>query len=107
MENFDCRFGNFGYILKVYSDKEITTSTTVAYQKAIESAKLGLIKQGDTYITNTLKLNLADAFYALETKEEQISYLERELGALQGSSVSLLLESNDMYGNPFDFESYY
>lgn len=79
----------------------------VAYQKAIESAKLGLILKNDTYITNTLKLNLADEFYALETKEEQISYLERELASLQGSSVSLLLESNDMYGNPFDFESYY
>lgn len=107
LESFDCKTGNYGYILKVYSDKEITTSTQLAYQKAIESAREGLIKENDPYITNTLKLTFPAEFYALETIVAQIAWLDNKLASLSGSCVSLLLESNDMYGNPFDFESFY
>ena len=120
LNSFNCIDGDYGYKLVLHCKEEVVKSKENLYDLAI--AKLTGLYSSDitdeikSYLKNTLNLEINWDKYTSETESGLIIYhvndiikdLEKAKEDLSYAKYELFLASNkDMYGNPYNFESYY
>lgn len=120
LDSFKCISGNYGYKLILHCKEEVVKTEENNYDLAIKKLE-ELINEGkeyfDTDIKNYIEIScniktiswedyyeegynykIADILPILQSQRVELSYARYEL---------FLSSTNDMYGNPYNFESYY
>lgn len=113
LNSFKCTSGNYGLKLILNCEEDNATSLLNAYNIAIEkvNSKSILDEEDFSYIKNSTGINWSDEdwenFQNLSTSDEKVKYLENERNNHVYSRYELFLSSEDMYGNPYNFDTFF
>ena len=114
LDSFKCVDGDYGYKIILKCDEDLLRSEQNNYDKAIEKIqKDGVTDDSMKFVSNTtnIAVNWSD-YYDSDTElydqSAIIEYLQSEQKKLNFKQYELFLSSKqDMYGNPYNFESFY
>ena len=114
LDSFKCIDGDYGYKIILKCDEDLLRSEQNNYDKAIEKIQEdGITDESMKFVSNTtnIAVNWND-YYDSDTKLYDqtaiIEYLKSEQKKLNFKQYELFLSSKqDMYGNPYNFESFY
>lgn len=114
LDSFKCVDGDYGYKIILKCDEDLLRSEQNNYDKAIEKIREdGVNNDSMKFVSNTTNIvvNWSD-YYDSDTKlydqSAIIEYLQSEQKKLNFKQYELFLSSKqDMYGNPYNFESFY
>ena len=114
LDSFKCIDGDYGYKIILKCDEDLLRSEQNNYDKAIEKIQEdGVTDESMKFVSNTTNIvvNWND-YYDSDTKLYDqtaiIEYLQSEQKKLNFKQYELFLSSKqDMYGNPYNFESFY
>ena len=105
LESLNCVYGDYGYKIILGCEEEVLNSDFEAYESAINNIT------NDGYILNTSGIKWTDedwsAFLKLNTTTERENFLREKQKDLNYTEYTIYLSSQDMYGNPYNFESFY
>lgn len=112
LAELDCVQGNYGLCLELGCQKDMNSSELANYNKAIDFINTNgqLVKENTeaiSYIEKTLGIELTEEFWNAENSALQVEYLCSKRDLIYRISYQLFLSSNDMYGDPFNFQSFY
>lgn len=108
LDSFKCIGGDYGYKLILHCEMDVLITDDNKYKISINKANEfeELTDEVKTFITNTAQITID--WNEITTKEKLIEFLENELNKLSYQKMELYLSSvDDMYGNPYNFDSYY
>lgn len=108
LDSFKCIEGEYGYKLFLYCKEEVLKTEENNYDMAITEAKKynTITEELKQYITYSANINLD--WDSIPVYGELIKRLEEGRKNLSYKKYELTLSStNDMYGNPYNFDSYY
>lgn len=114
LDSFKCIDGDYGYKIILKCDEDLLRSEQNNYDKAIEKIQEdGINDDSMKFVSNTtnIAVNWSD-YYDSDTElydqSAIIEYLQSEQKKLNFKQYELFLSSKqDMYGNPYNFESFY
>ena len=109
--DMECAKGNYGVLLRVTVKNDVTTDYATRITKCADkfaAMTTPLVKGStdDLEMTNTLKISLSEDFYTKDLKTQQAEIAQLYSNTFY-KNYDLALTSNDMYGNPFDYTSFY
>lgn len=114
LDSFKCIDGDYGYKIILKCDEDLLRSEQNNYDKAIEKIqKDGVTDESMKFVSNTTNIAVDwNDYYDSDTKLYDqtaiIEYLQSEQKKLNFKQYELFLSSKqDMYGNPYNFESFY
>lgn len=114
LDSFKCIDGDYGYKIILKCDEDLLRSEQNNYDKAIEKIQEDGVTDGSMkFVSNTTNIAVDwNDYYDSDTKQYDqtaiIEYLQSEQKKLNFKQYELFLSSKqDMYGNPYNFESFY
>ena len=114
LDSFKCIDGDYGYKIILKCDEDLLRSEQNNYDKAIEKIQEdGVTDDSMKFVSNTTNIvvnwnDYYDSNTELYDQSAIIEYLQSEQKKLNFKQYELFLSSKqDMYGNPYNFESFY
>lgn len=114
LDSFKCVDGDYGYKIILKCDEDLLRSEQNNYDKAIEKIQEdGVNNDSMKFVSNTTNIvvnwnDYYDSNTELYDQSAIIEYLQSEQKKLNFKQYELFLSSKqDMYGNPYNFESFY
>ena len=114
LDSFKCIDGDYGYKIILKCDEDLLRSEQNNYDKAIEKIQEdGVTNDSMKFVSNTTNIvvnwnDYYDSNTELYDQSAIIEYLQSEQKKLNFKQYELFLSSKqDMYGNPYNFESFY
>lgn len=112
LAELDCASGDYGLFLRLQCLNKSLNSEQANFKEALEKVKAYnkiITAQSDiyNYLVNTINYTFKQNISSYKTFNEQYVELENYYNSLKYRYYDLQLSSNDMYGNPFGFDSFY
>lgn len=111
LTELECAKGEYGLLLRITIANDITVdkkSRLAELQELFLKQSTAVEEQSDlyVYIKETLKIELSESFYK-QSLEIQKSEIEQLYYNSIYKTYDLSLSTNDMYGDPFNYNSFY
>lgn len=110
--DFNCASGDYGLVLRLLCLNDNISTEAENYKKAKEiigQQQEYVEKDSEigSYLLNTLKLSLEESFWEEKNIYSQIEKIEKKYDDFCYKFYDLYLSANDMYGNPYDYTSFF
>ena len=109
LNGLNCNSGEYGYKLILGCEEEILYSLQNAYQISIDKIKSAEnVEDVLDFVHYTTEIPWTDELWNnFMLSEDKIKFLEDEKAKTNYSEYTIYLNTDDMYGNPYEFESFY
>lgn len=109
LNGLNCNSGEYGYKLVLGCEEEILYSLQNAYQISIDKIKSAEnIEDVLDFVHYTTEIPWTDELWNnFMLSEDKIKFLEDKKAKTNYSEYTIYLNTDDMYGNPYEFESFY
>lgn len=111
LADLECAKGDYGLLTRITIQNDITNDYAERMKKCydiFQEATEALTETSDkiTYIQQTLKITLPDNIFSLPLEEQKQAISDLHYNTFY-KTYDLQLSTNDMYGDPFNYTSFY